>query len=127
VSGVIYGLEVTDSTNPADNVPWEVDGATVNIEFGDPETTTDSNGRYKLTGIPVGSVTVWAFKSDYESNFREVTIKAGQEVENIDITIKSLKPRETTPTPCPFIICLPFTIPTAVPNNPNFDNPYLEP
>ena len=97
-----------------------VEDAKVLIQPGDYEATTDAGGMYHFDGIPVGEVIITVSKSKYSTEIRNETIKVGQ-LNNFDFELEEFNPHETTPTPCPFIICLPVSIPTAVPDNPFFE------
>lgn len=138
----VYGKVTTFSDDPAANnnngdnnnqgVPVRM--AEVQIEHltqpGVYETTTNKDGNYEFSGIPVGEVRIMVDHSKYSPRDRIVNIKStGENKFDFILTIFIPGPDipTLTPTPCPFIICLPFTIPTAVPNSPNFDNPYFEP
>jgi len=63
---------------PSGYVPWA--GADVSVSGTSKTTTTNSNGYYKITGVPTGTRTVTISKTGYESISKAVTVIANTTV-----------------------------------------------
>ena len=114
VRGTVTGVEV-DGKNEQ-----PVAKAKVFIQPGNYEATTDSDGKYKFDGIPIGEITILVAHTKYETGIRNVNVKSGQ-ANVFNFVIKKTVPHEVTP--CPFLICPPIPIPTIA----EAENPYFDP
>jgi TonB-dependent receptor len=80
--GSISGLVVDDASGLA------ITGAAIRIEQGQRNALTDRSGRFVITGLPAGSVTLTSRYIGYASVTRSVTVASGQ-IATVTIRLKS--------------------------------------